>query len=129
MQIRKGVKLIDEKPGEGSPVQRQKYYRLSIRVSLNHGEMIANPSRCLSYSVDGNTMSHENGFFEHRVRIDRENLIAGIFYAVKSMNVGGYRKVAISPHLAYGEKGIPGVIPANAKIIAEIHVLSELNHG
>ena len=39
------------------------------------------------------------------------------------MKVGGYRKVTISPHLAYGEKGIPGIIPQNAKLTAEIKVL------
>jgi FKBP-type peptidyl-prolyl cis-trans isomerase len=36
------------------------------------------------------------------------------------MNVGGYRKVRISPHLAYRDKGIPGLIPPNAVLICEI---------
>ena len=31
--------------------------------------------------------------------------------------------VGIAPYLAYREKGIPGVIPENAKIIAELKVL------
>ena len=42
------------------------------------------------------------------------------------MKVGGYRKVVISPHLAYGLTGIPGIIPENAKITAEIKVLKEM---
>jgi len=33
------------------------------------------------------------------------------------------RKVVIGPHLAHGEEGIPGVIPPDAKITAEIKVL------
>jgi FKBP-type peptidyl-prolyl cis-trans isomerase len=36
------------------------------------------------------------------------------------MNVGGYRKVRISPHLAYRDKGIPGLIPPNAVLIVEL---------
>ena len=64
-------------------------------------------------------------FFEHRVRIDRENLIPGIFYSVQGMKVKGYRKVIISPHLGYGERGIPDVIPKNAKLTVEIKVLQE----
>ena len=38
------------------------------------------------------------------------------------MRVGGYRKVVIAPHLAYREKGIPAVIPPNAKLTVEITV-------
>ena len=65
----------------------------------------------------------DDGFFEHRVRIDRANLISGIFYAVQGMRVKGYRKIIISPHLGYGERGIPGIIPKNAKLTVEIEVL------
>ncbi|MCK5121238.1 MAG: FKBP-type peptidyl-prolyl cis-trans isomerase [Methylococcales bacterium] len=42
------------------------------------------------------------------------------------MKVGGYRKFSISPHLAYKEKGIPGVILVNAKLIVEVRVVKEL---
>jgi FKBP-type peptidyl-prolyl cis-trans isomerase len=36
------------------------------------------------------------------------------------MKVGGYRKVRISPHLAYRDKGIPDLIPPDAVLICEI---------
>jgi FKBP-type peptidyl-prolyl cis-trans isomerase len=36
------------------------------------------------------------------------------------MKPGGYRKVKVSPHLAYGERGIPGLIPTNAVLVIEI---------
>jgi hypothetical protein len=52
-------------------------------------------------------------------------MIAGLFYAVQGMRIGGYRKVAISPHLAYGDKGIPDEIPPHAVLVAEIEVLRE----
>ncbi|WP_019507291.1 FKBP-type peptidyl-prolyl cis-trans isomerase [Pleurocapsa sp. PCC 7319] len=68
---------------------------------------------------------NDDGFLKHRTRIDREYLVPGIFYAVQGMKVKGYRKIIISPHLGYGEKGILGVIPKNAKLIAEIKVLQE----
>ena len=125
MNIKKGVKLLDEIKGDGSIVQRLHHYILAIRIQLNKGDIVATPDRCLSRTVDEVTRVHPDGFFEHRVRIDRENLIAGVFYAVQGMRVGGYRKVAISPHLAYGEKGIADVIPPNAKLIVEIKVIKE----
>jgi FKBP-type peptidyl-prolyl cis-trans isomerase len=57
------------------------------------------------------------------VRIDRHQLANGLFYGCEGMRVGGRRRLKISPHLAYGASGIPGVIPENAVITAEIAVL------
>lgn len=125
MQIIKGVKLIEEKIGEGLPVERQENYLVAIRITLNKGEVVKHTDKCLNYYYkDFETL--EDGYFQHKVRIDRENLIPGIFYAVQGMNVGGYRKVEITPHLGYGEKGIPGIIPPNAKLTVEIKVLKKL---
>ena len=59
------------------------------------------------------------------LRIDRENLFAGLFQGIDGMRIGGRRKLKISPHLAYGERGIPGRIPAQAVVIAEIEFISE----
>ena len=60
------------------------------------------------------------------VRIDRRSLINGLFYGVAGMRVGGLRRLEIAPHLAYGERGVPGVIPPNAALIAEITILDEV---
>ena len=59
------------------------------------------------------------------LRVDRENLINGIFYGIEGMCVGGTRKLRISPHLAYGERGVPGIIPVKAVIITEIEIIEE----
>ena len=59
------------------------------------------------------------------LRIDRENLFAGLFQGIEGMRIGGRRKLRISPHLAYRDKGVPGRIPAHAVIIAEIEFISE----
>lgn len=125
MKLKKGIKLIEETEGTGNYVQRQRNYIVAIRLTLNRGDVVQVPKKCLSHSIDRNSRVEEDGFFEHRVRIDRENLIPGIFYAVQGMKLKGYRKVIISPHLGYGEKGIPGIIPPNAKLIVEIKILRE----
>jgi len=123
MLIRKGIKLLEETQGAGDVIKRQHYYLLSIRFTLNKGETI--PSPPLSFQLDINQRLHEDGFFDHCTRINRSWLRPGLFYAVQGMRVGGYRKVSISPHLAYGEKGIANVIPPNARLTAEIKVLRE----
>jgi len=127
--IRKGVHLLEEQEGNGAEVRRQHYYVLAIRISLNRGEIINRPQHCLSYRMNDKLQKQEDGFLHHCVRIDRESLIAGVFYAVVDMRVGGYRRVEIAPHLAYGEKGIDGIIPPNAKLTVEIKVLEEMEQG
>ena len=59
------------------------------------------------------------------LRIDRENLIAGLFQGIDGMRIGGARKLKISPHLAYGESGIPGRVPSSAAIVALIEIIEE----
>ena len=125
MKLKKGIELIEETEGTGNYVRRQKYYILAIRLTLNRGDVVTVPNQCLSHSIDRHLKVYDDGFFEHRVRIDLENLISGIFYSVQGMRVKGYRKVIISPHLGYKKRGIPGIIPENAKLIAEIKVLQE----
>jgi hypothetical protein len=123
MHIRKGVKLLEERAGPGALVQRQHEYILAIRLSLKRGEVLM-PTP-VNFRPDPNPRQRDDGFFEHRTRINRSEIIAGLFYAVQGMRIGGYRKVAISPHLAYGDKGLPDGIPPHAVLIAEIEVLRE----
>lgn len=126
MLLKKGIKLLEEFVGKGESVYRKHNYIVAIRITLNHGEIVSCPNKCLSHSIDENLKVTDDGYFLHRIRVDRENLIPGIFYAIDGMKIGGYRKVSISPHLAYKKKGIPGVIPENAKLIVEIKVIRQV---
>ena len=67
---------------------------------------------------DGETLVTE-------VRIDRRSLVNGLFYGVEGMRVGGTRRLELAPDLAYGKTGVPGVIPPNAALVAEITILEE----
>jgi FKBP-type peptidyl-prolyl cis-trans isomerase len=57
------------------------------------------------------------------IRINRGSLIAGLFYGVEGMRIGGTRRLEIAPHLAYGSAGVPGIIPGGATLTAEITLL------
>jgi len=74
---------------------------------------------------DGAVLEDEGRTLVTDVRLDRGDLINGLFYGIEGMRVGGTRRLKISPHLAYREQGVPGVIPANAVLVAEVIVVSE----
>ena len=63
------------------------------------------------------------------MRIDRRSMMNGLFYSIDGMCVGGTRRLEIAPHLAYGEKGLPGIIPETAVLVAEVTILDAPPYG
>ncbi len=56
----------------------------------------------------------------HVQKLNRGHFIPGVVYSTIGMKEGGYREVKISPHLAYGEKGVEGIVPENAVLHCKI---------
>jgi hypothetical protein len=120
-RLRSGLTLLADIPGTAEPVRRRHNYRVRLRLWLNEGEAVRwqtawGPVGVARLEDDGKTLITE-------VRIDRGTLINGLFYGVEGMNVGGMRRLEIAPRLAYGNRGVPGVIPAGAVLTAEITII------
>lgn len=121
--MKSGIQMLAESPGSGPAVQRQHIYFMRIKMWLNKGDAV---SWDMPWGLIDRARLEDNGeTLLTDLRIDRESLINGLFYGIEGMKVGGKRKLKLSPHLAYGEKGVAGIVPENAALVVEIEILEE----
>ena len=122
----KGIRLLKEKIGSGHAAGRGDHLIYNLRSYLNRGDEI--PINDMSRVGENLKKYHpeifnnEEGceFINIRTCLGRRYVIRGIELSLYGMRESGYRKVKISPNLAYNIKGIPGKVPPNAANIVEI---------
>ena len=121
-EMHSGVQVVEEVPGSGAAVERRHVYRIRLRLWLLDGEPVRwraawGPVGKAALEDDGRTLLTE-------VRLDRR-LINGLFYGMEGMRVGGTRRLRISAHMAYASRRVPGSVPPDAGLVAEVTVLDE----
>ena len=129
-----GLKLLEEREGEGRQAGKGDRVVYTTQIFLNQGDEVPlndiqarQVPKELVRVVDGVT------FIDHTILLGQRQAIAGIEHALVGMKAGGYRKVRIGSHLAYRGKGIPDLIPADAVLVVELWMreipISELNRS
>ncbi len=98
---RGGVEYEDLKLGRGALAERGAKVEVRYNLFLNRGDLV-----------------QENQHYSFRV--GKRKAIPGLEYGVEGMRVGGERRLRVSPHLAYGDQPIPGMVPVRA--VLEFHV-------
>ena len=121
--VRPGLEVLLDEPGDGAAVERKHWYDIAVRMWLRRGDPVRwdRPWGSVPWRL-----SPDHTELTTRVRMDREYLINGLFYGCLGMRVGGKRLLKIAPHLAFRSNGVPGVVPPNALLTAEVRVLSEV---
>jgi len=121
MIIKSGLKLLAEIEGQGEPAKKGDHIVYNWRLYRNKGEEITlneqqakHVSAAMIRIVDGRPM------IDHRTTLGRRQTMAGVEYSLDGMKPGGYRKIRVSPHLAYRDKGLGDLVPPNAVLIVEI---------
>ena len=90
--LRSGLKVIAETDGRGARAEKGDAVSFDCAACLNKGAVI-----------------HSRR--SESVLLGSRRFIAGVEYALLGMREGGYRKVRISPHLAYRDAGVEDKIP------------------
>ncbi len=116
-----GLKLLEEQEGAGTPANKGDCVVYNTRVFLNQGEELPLNTKQAEH-LPKEMVRVEGGitFIDHRTVLGRRQAIVGVEHSLIGMKVGGYRKVRVSPHLAYRDKGIPDLVPPDAVLICEI---------
>jgi hypothetical protein len=109
----KGIEIKDLIVGTGDEATKQSIVAANVREFLRRGDEVS-PS-----PIFGTRMV---------IDLERRESIAGLRYGIPGMRVGGTREIVISPHLAYGEEGMPGRIPANALLRCEVELVEIREH-
>ncbi len=108
IETESGLKYVIIKEGEGEKPETGK------QVSVHYS----------GYLMDGKKFDSSldrNEPIEFHAGVGE--MIAGFDEGVIDMKIGEKRKLFIPPTLAYGENGIPNVIPPNSSLLFEVELL------
>lgn len=93
----------------------------------------------INYPKPGNVVTvHYTGFLEDGSRFDSsrdrskpfkfkigaEQVIPGLDLGVSQLSIGERAKITIPHHLAYGERGFPGLVPPKMQLTFDIELIT-----
>jgi FKBP-type peptidyl-prolyl cis-trans isomerase len=124
-----GLKLLDEREGTGTPAMKGDRVVYNTRIFLNQGDEVPlNELQATQLPKEMVRVEAGVTFIDHTIVLGCRQAIAGVEHALMGMKVGGYRKVRVSPHLAYREKGLTDLIPPDAVLLVELWLRGNAEH-
>ena len=124
-----GLKMLDEREGVGTPAKKGDRVVYNTRIFLNQGDEVP-LNDIQAKQLPKEMVRVESGvtFIDHTIVLGRRQAIAGVEHALMGMKVGGYRKVRVSPHLAYRDKGLMDLISSDAVFLVELWLRGIAEH-
>jgi FKBP-type peptidyl-prolyl cis-trans isomerase (trigger factor) len=120
-EVGRGITLLMEVEGQGPAAARGDRIIFNMKIWLNRGDDVP------LNTIQGQHLPEQmirsvagEKLVDHTATLGKREVIAGVELSLIDMKAGGYRKVRVSPHLAYREKGLPGLIPEQAVLVVEI---------
>ena len=129
MKRMSGLKLLDEREGAGTPAKKGDRVTYNTRIFLNQGDEVPlNELQVKQLPKEMVRVEAGATSIDHIIVLGRRQAIAGVEHALMGMKVGGYRKIRVSPHLAYRDIGILDLIPPDAVLIVELWLRGIADH-
>ncbi|XP_060109445.1 peptidyl-prolyl cis-trans isomerase FKBP11 isoform X1 [Heteronotia binoei] len=130
--LARGATSQEEKEAEAEESKSETPLR-----TLQLETLVPPPEGCAEYSAMGDVIQiHYTGSLEDghiidssisrdplQVELGKRQIIPGLEQSLLDMCVGEKRKVIIPPHLAYGKRGSPPAIPADAVLQFEVELV------
>jgi len=104
-----GVQIDELTPGDGPAARRGQ------QVSVHYTGWLTDGTKFDS--------SHDRGQ-SFDFRLGAGEVILGWDDGIVGMQVGGKRRLTIPPNLAYGRRGMRGIIPPNATLVFEVDLVA-----
>jgi FKBP-type peptidyl-prolyl cis-trans isomerase (trigger factor) len=128
VKLKRGIKLLAEHEGIGDPVKKGHRVVYNLKIYLNKGEEVPLNERQAEHLPAEMIRTIEGDrFVDHRITLGSREAMAGVEYSLIGMKKGGYRKVRVSPHLAFRDKGLPDLVPPNAVLVVELWLRDLIN--
>ena len=128
MKLKRGIKLLAEHEGIGDPVKKGHRVVYNLKIFLNKGEEVPlNERQAEHLPAEMIRTIKGDRFVDHRITLGSREAMAGVEYSLIGMKKGGYRKVRVSPHLAFRDKGLPDLVPPNAVLVVELWLRDLIN--
>lgn len=111
----KELQIIDVKVGDGKPA------KINHRIAVHYTGWLYDDS-----AEDKKGEKFDSSYDRKRpfvFSLGNKDVIQGWEQGLLNMQVGGKRTLIIPPHMGYGAKGYPPVIPPNSALIFDIELL------
>jgi hypothetical protein len=129
--IAQGIDLIAEAVVQGPVAAKGDKLTYNARLFLHRGDEVMWDTGVLARAREHVETRLIDGVevVDHLVILDERQTMAGIEQSLYGMRIAGYREVVVAPHLAYRDKGLPGLIPHQAIIRVLLRVQAIVKAG
>ena len=122
MKLPPGLEILEEIEGAGPAAAVGDTVIYNARIFLNRGDEVPINDVSPERGIPENRIRREDGktLVDHVSRLGKREAIAGIEKALIGMRPGGFRRLRIGPHLAYRDRGVPGLVPPDAVLTVSV---------
>jgi len=124
IRIAKGIKLLQNIPGEGLVAKKGSIVTYNARFFLHGGDEVTRDAQSIALYGERLDTRTINGveLIDHSTTLGKRQPIAGVEKSLYGTQAGGFREVLVSPHLGYGEVGVADLIPPQALLRIQLWV-------